>query len=79
MLGDSYFGAAWAEIEANSPLLPRRRVRFADLPGQIAYARELLMQHNVWNAARLRLGFLLDPAQNDQTRGWPRDAADMSD
>ncbi len=37
-----FFGASWAEIEAHSPLLLRRRVRFTDLPGQIAYARQLL-------------------------------------
>ena len=37
-----FFGTAWAEIEAHSPLLLRRRVRFTELPAQIAYARQLL-------------------------------------
>jgi Glycosyl transferase family 2 len=37
-----FFGASWAEIEAHSPLLLRRRVRFTELSGQIAYARQLL-------------------------------------
>ena len=37
-----FFGTSWAEIEVRSPLLLRRRVRFAELPGQIAYARQLL-------------------------------------
>jgi hypothetical protein len=39
-----YFGGAWADIQAASPFLARRRVRFFDLPRQIAYARELLGQ-----------------------------------
>lgn len=43
-LSGRYFGEAWAEIEANSPFLSRRRVTFAELPKQIAYARELLAQ-----------------------------------
>jgi hypothetical protein len=42
VLTNRYFGAAWAEIEARSPFLARRRVRFVDLPREIAYARELL-------------------------------------
>jgi hypothetical protein len=37
-----YFGTSWAEIEAHSPLLLRRRVKFTELPAQIAYARQLL-------------------------------------
>jgi hypothetical protein len=45
MLDQPFFGAAWAEIEAHSPFLIRRRVRFADLPREIAYARQLLDQH----------------------------------
>jgi glycosyltransferase involved in cell wall biosynthesis len=44
-LNRRYFGAAWAEIEAECPFLHRRRVRFVDLLGQIAYARQLLGQH----------------------------------
>ena len=42
LLTNRTFGAAWAEIESRSPFLARRRVRFADLPREIAYARELL-------------------------------------
>jgi hypothetical protein len=37
-----YFGSAWAALEACSPVLRRRRVRFADLPGEIAAAEALL-------------------------------------
>ncbi len=29
---DGFFGSAWAALEARSPVLQRRRVRFADLP-----------------------------------------------
>lgn len=42
LLAVPYRGAAWAEIERMSPVMHRRRVRFADLPQQIAYARDLL-------------------------------------
>jgi hypothetical protein len=45
MLRHRYFGGAWAEIQAASPSLARRRVKFTDLPGQIAYARQLLEMH----------------------------------
>jgi GT2 family glycosyltransferase len=44
LLREPHFGAAWADIEAISPMLKRRRVRFADLPKQIAYARVLLAE-----------------------------------
>jgi hypothetical protein len=37
-----FFGAAWAMIEAKSPVLQRRRVRFVDLPDEIAIARLIL-------------------------------------
>ena len=37
-----FFGAAWADIEAQSTLGARRRVRFADLPREIAAAEALL-------------------------------------
>jgi hypothetical protein len=47
MLKSRFFGAAWAGIEARSPFLVRRRVRFIELPRQIAYARELLEPHAV--------------------------------
>lgn len=42
LLGERHFGATWAAVEARTPLLVRRRVRFSDLPRQIAYAKELL-------------------------------------
>ncbi len=45
VLRKPFFGAAWADIEARSPFLVRRRVRFAELPRQIAYARQLLEPH----------------------------------
>jgi hypothetical protein len=37
-----FFGAAWEEIEANSVLATRRRVRFVDLPHHIEVAEALL-------------------------------------
>ncbi len=36
------FGAAWQDLQACSPFLHRRRVRFTELPRQIDYARQLL-------------------------------------
>ena len=45
MLNNPFFGTAWADIEAHSPFLVRRRVRFVDLTKQIAYARQLLERH----------------------------------
>ncbi len=42
MLAERYFGNAWACIEAASPFLTRRRVRFSELPRQIDHARHLL-------------------------------------
>jgi GT2 family glycosyltransferase len=36
------FGSAWAALEASSPVLRRRRVRFVDLPREIAAAEALL-------------------------------------
>jgi hypothetical protein len=41
-LAGSFFGATWAELEAISPVLKRRRVRFVDLPAEIAAAEALL-------------------------------------
>jgi hypothetical protein len=38
------FGAAWAELERISPLLKRRRVRFAELREEIAHA-EYVLRH----------------------------------
>ena len=50
MLNNRFLGAAWVEIEANSPFLVRRRVRFTDLPKQIAYAQQLLEEDAVPDA-----------------------------
>jgi hypothetical protein len=36
------FGTAWAELEAISPVLQRRRVRFIDLPAETAAAEAVL-------------------------------------
>jgi glycosyltransferase involved in cell wall biosynthesis len=41
-LSRRWFGAAWAALEAASPVLKRSRVRFADLPREIAAAETLL-------------------------------------
>jgi GT2 family glycosyltransferase len=41
-LSDRHFGGAWAKLEAASPILQRRRVRFTELPAEIATARRLL-------------------------------------
>jgi GT2 family glycosyltransferase len=41
-LSNRFFGTAWAAIENQSPFLKRRRVRFAELSKQIAYAEQLL-------------------------------------
>jgi hypothetical protein len=46
MLEGWFFGTVWAEIEASSPFLVRRRVRFVELPKQIAYATQLLERHD---------------------------------
>lgn len=43
-LGRQFFGSVWAELEAGSPVLRRRRVRFVDLPREIAAAEALLVQ-----------------------------------
>lgn len=40
---ERFFGAVWAHIEQISPMLRRRRVRFADLHWHIEYAQELLL------------------------------------
>ena len=42
-LTQRWFGTAWARLEAASPVLRRRRVRFADLPAEIAAAEALLL------------------------------------
>jgi len=41
-LSTPFFGRAWTEITSQSPVLRPRRVRFADLPAEIAIAEELL-------------------------------------
>jgi cellulose synthase/poly-beta-1,6-N-acetylglucosamine synthase-like glycosyltransferase len=41
-LTQRFFGATWAMLEAISPVLQRRRVRFVDLPTEIAAAEALL-------------------------------------
>jgi hypothetical protein len=37
-----YFGGAWASLEAGSPALRRRRIRFSELPAEIETARSPL-------------------------------------
>ena len=45
ILAEQYFGSAWVCIEAASPFLTRRRVRFSELPRQIDHALHLLEHH----------------------------------
>jgi GT2 family glycosyltransferase len=42
VLANRFFGGAWAALEASSPVLRRRRVRFVDLPAETMTARILL-------------------------------------
>jgi GT2 family glycosyltransferase len=42
ILSEPFFGTAWDHVQRESPLLPRRLVRFFDLPRQIGLAHELL-------------------------------------
>jgi Glycosyl transferase family 2 len=44
LLRQKYFGAAWEAVEVASPLLLRRQVGVADLPGQMAAAEAILAQ-----------------------------------
>lgn len=37
-----FFGAAWHAIERRSPVLRRQRIRFVDLPAELAEARQIL-------------------------------------
>ena len=60
MLDTRWFGAAWADVEAKSPYLLRRRVRFTDLPREIAYARQLLEVHLDTPRARPYLDLVSD-------------------
>ncbi len=46
-LSRPFFGAAWAELEGQGVLVERRRVRFTDLPREIAAAETLLAQMEV--------------------------------
>jgi len=41
-LARRFFGSTWAALEAKSPVLQRRRVRFIDLPAEISAAEVLL-------------------------------------
>jgi hypothetical protein len=41
-LSERFFGSTWAQLEAISPILKWHRVRFVDLPAQIAAAETLL-------------------------------------
>ena len=68
-LNNRCFGAAWAAIEAECPFLHRRRVRFVDLPGQIAYARQLLGQHEDGHATGPRTDLMPDRIEGDRQRG----------
>jgi glycosyltransferase involved in cell wall biosynthesis len=43
-LSRRFFGAAWLDVEAASPRLKWRPIRFVDLPGEIASAEALLSQ-----------------------------------
>jgi GT2 family glycosyltransferase len=45
LLSERYFGAAWANVQAASPVLIRRRIRFAELPHQIELALQFLDPH----------------------------------
>jgi GT2 family glycosyltransferase len=58
ILSNRYFGSAWDQVERESPVLPRRRVKFVDLPRQITVARELLGsdggdgERKIWQSAQ---------------------------
>ena len=66
LLDRRFFGTAWAEIEAGSPFLLRRRVRFVDLSRQIAYARHLLGQHEGGSAMQRRPNLLPNPTDSER-------------
>jgi glycosyltransferase involved in cell wall biosynthesis len=69
LLRNRFCGAAWSDIEAASPFLRRRRVRFADLPREISYARQLLGQDVDWRAIRPGLALRPDPTDSSGQRG----------
>ncbi len=49
-LDQRYFGATWAALEADSPVLRRRRIRFVDVAGEIAQAEAILKRLSVPDA-----------------------------
>jgi hypothetical protein len=60
LLGEPYFGTAWANVQEQSLILIRRLVKFADLPHHIERARHFLTpQHQ---SVRMREGALIIPA-----------------
>ena len=65
-----FFGFLWDEIERLSPMLPRRRVRFADLPRQIQRARGLLalLKGSRSAAASDQFYRKLNPLRNEERR-----------
>ena len=73
-MAQPFFGAVWAHIEQNSPMLRRRRVRFADLPRHIEYAQELLFpvscsnRHHDNVAVEARLSYCPDLGYSK--KGW---------
>jgi hypothetical protein len=48
-----YFGLAWSRVERASSLLPQRRVRFVDLPREMAIARGIHRRLSNQDAAEL--------------------------
>lgn len=61
MLHSPSFGLAWERVQAASPFLLRRRVRFAELPKQIALARHLLADASGGTGAGRSLDLLGSP------------------
>jgi GT2 family glycosyltransferase len=64
IFSEPFFGTAWDYVQRESPVLPRRRVRFVDLPRQIKLARELLGRNcaaGEWNVWRRTLSCPLTP------------------
>jgi Glycosyl transferase family 2 len=52
ILSRPFFGMAWDQVQRESPVLLRRRVRFVELPRQIGIAHQLLRrpstERNIW-------------------------------
>jgi GT2 family glycosyltransferase len=61
LLGEPYFGTAWANIQEQSPVLIRRLVKFADLPHHIERARHFLAPRH--QSVRMRESALIIPAE----------------